>query len=201
MDLVGGYGDRIGTQRLGGERDLQKALDRVGVEVGIRAELVGKLCHLRDGHDGAYLVVDHHNGHQDGIGPQGGFQGIQGNGAGFVRLEIGDLEALGFQRFGAVQNGVVLDGGGDDVLAPLAQPLDGTENGQLSASVPPEVKNSRSGSAPRAVATCVLAVRRRLAASIPKLYNELGLAQFSVRAKVMASTASGQGLVVAELSR
>ena len=35
---------------------------------------------------------------------------------------------------------------------------------QLSASVPPEVKNTRSGSAPMAAATCIRAVRRSRAA-------------------------------------
>ena len=39
---------------------------------------------------------------------------------------------------------------------------------QLSASVPPEVKNTRSGSAPRAAATACRACRRRWAASIPR---------------------------------
>ena len=72
---------------------------------------------------------------------------------------------------------------------------------QLSASVPPEVKNTRSGSAPMAAATAWRAVRSSRAARMPKSYRALGLPQFSVNAFVMASTASGQGRVVAELSR
>ena len=72
---------------------------------------------------------------------------------------------------------------------------------QLSASVPPEVKNTRSGSAPSAAATFMRAARSCRAVSMPKLYSALGLPQFSVNAFVIASTAAGQGLVVAELSR
>ena len=72
---------------------------------------------------------------------------------------------------------------------------------QLSASVPPEVKNTRSGSAPRAAATSLRAERRARAVSMPKPYRAEGLPQFSVSALVIASTASGQGWVVAELSR
>ena len=72
---------------------------------------------------------------------------------------------------------------------------------QLSASVPPEVKKTRSGSAPRAEATRCRAFRSSRAVSIPNPYSALGLPQFSVIALVMASTAGIQGLVVAELSK
>jgi len=48
-----------------------------------------------------------------------------------VRLQIGDLEALGLQLLHAVENGVVLHGGGDDVPSPLAHALDGAENGPV----------------------------------------------------------------------
>ena len=105
--------------------------DRIGVENGIGAELVGQFRHLGDGHDGANLVIHHHNGHQNGILPQGGLQGIQGDTSQGIRLEVGHIEALGFQLLHAVQDGMVLNGGGDDVFVLLAIPFGGAENGPV----------------------------------------------------------------------
>ncbi len=123
VNLVGGDADQVCPQGLGGEGDFEKALDGIGVEQGIGAEPVGELCHLGNGLDGADLVVHHHNAYQNGVRPQGGFQGVQGDEPLRIRLQIGDGVALAFQLLHAVENGVVLNGGGDDVLAPLAQPL------------------------------------------------------------------------------
>ena len=128
---MGGNGDQVSTQSLGGEGDLQEALDCVGVEDGVGTQLVGQLSHLSDGHHGACFVVHHHNGHQNGVGPQCGFQGIQGDAALAVRLEIGNLEALAFQLMHAVEDGVVLDGSGDDVLVLLSEALCSGENGPV----------------------------------------------------------------------
>jgi hypothetical protein len=52
-----------------------------------------------------------------------------------------------------------------------------------------------------AAATCIRLVRSSFAASMPKPYSALGFAQFSVKAAVIAATASAQGFVVAELSK
>ena len=72
---------------------------------------------------------------------------------------------------------------------------------QLSASVPPAVKKTRVGSAPIALATCSRALRSFAAASPPRRYRALGFAQLSSNASTIAATASGQGFVVAELSK
>ena len=78
----------------------------------------------------------------------------------------------------------MLDSGGDDVLSPLAHALRGAEHGPVVGfrAAGGEERSSR-------------------AARMPKSYRALGLPQFSVSAFVMASTASEQGRVVAELSR
>ena len=125
---MGGDGDQIRPQGPGGEGDFQEALHRIGVKQGIGAELMGQLCHLADGHHGTYLVVHHHNGHQNGIRPQGCFQILYRDPALIVRLKIGHFKALAFQLLHAVENGVVLNGGGDDMAAPLAVALGGAEN-------------------------------------------------------------------------
>ena len=123
VDLVAGNGDQVRAQTLGLEGHLQEALDRIGVENGIGAELAHQLRHLGDGHDRAGLVVDHHDGHQEGVLAQGGLQVCQGDAALTVGLEVGDLKALPFQLLHGVEDGVVLHGGGDDVLVFLAEPL------------------------------------------------------------------------------
>ena len=67
VDLVAGQGDQVRAQGLRLEGHLQKALDGIGMENGVRAEPVGELCHLGNGHHGAYLVVYHHNRYKDGV--------------------------------------------------------------------------------------------------------------------------------------
>ena len=99
---MAGYGDQIRTQRFGGEGDFQEALHRIGVEHGIGAELVGQLGHFFDGHHGAYLVVDHHNGYQDGVLAQRRFQALERNIAQGIGLKIGDFIALVLQLLHAV---------------------------------------------------------------------------------------------------
>ena len=101
------------------------------MEDGIGTDLVGQFGHGADGHDGADLVVYHHNGNQNGVFAQSILQGLQGDPALGVRGKIGDVKALTFQLLHAVQNGVVLDGSGDDVLSTLAHTLHGAENGPV----------------------------------------------------------------------
>ena len=72
MHLMGRDRDQIRTQGLGLERYFHKALHRIGVEDGIGADPMGQLRHLGDGHDRTAFIVDHHNGHQNGILAQSG---------------------------------------------------------------------------------------------------------------------------------
>ena len=89
------------------------------------------LDHVGNRHDRARLVVDHHDGDENGIGPEGLFQFLDCNIAVVVRLQICDLEALCFQLLHGVQDGVVLHGGGDDVVPALAEPLSSGEDGPV----------------------------------------------------------------------
>ena len=83
---------------------------------------VGDSSQLRNGLHGADLVIRQHDGNQRGILPDGLFQlggvyqALRGDG------QVGDLKALLFQRLGAVQNGMVLKCGGDEVLFALGGP-------------------------------------------------------------------------------
>ncbi len=87
--------------------------------------------HVGNRHDRARLVVDHHDGDENRIGPEGLFQFLDCNIAVVVGLQICDLEALRFQLLHGVQDSVVLHGGRDDVAAALAETLGGGENGPV----------------------------------------------------------------------
>ena len=102
VDFMGRNGDQVRAQRLRGEGDFQEALHRVGVENCVGAEPVGQPRHLLNGHDGTGLVVDHHDGNQNGVLLQSGFQRVHGDAPQTVRLQIGHGEALRFQILHAV---------------------------------------------------------------------------------------------------
>ena len=72
------------------------------MENGIRVHPVDQLCHFLNGHYGTDLVVDHHNGNEEGVLPQDGFQGVQSDAALAVGLQIGHFKALRFQLLHAV---------------------------------------------------------------------------------------------------
>ena len=74
---------------------------------------------------------------------------------------------LCLQLLHRMQHGVVLHGGRHDVAPALAEALCRGKNGPVVGPVPPEVKNTRSVSAPSACATCARAVFSRCAASMP----------------------------------
>ena len=76
---------------------------------------------LRNGQDGADLVVGVHGGDQAGVGADGVRYLLGGDGADGAHRQQLDLKAFLFQLFQGVENGVVLKGGGDDVLFPLAE--------------------------------------------------------------------------------
>ena len=128
VDFMPRDGNQVRAERLCLEGDFQEALDGVGVKKSQRAEPAGDADHIRNRHDGARLVVDHHDGNENRIRAKGSFERVGADEACFIRLQICDLEALRFERFHGVQHGVMLDGSGDDVIAALFQALAGREN-------------------------------------------------------------------------
>ena len=75
---------------------------------------------LRNGQDGADLVVGVHGGDQAGVGTDSVRYLLGGDGADGAHRQQLDLKAFLFQLFQGVENGVMLKGGGDDVLLALA---------------------------------------------------------------------------------
>ena len=101
------------------------------MENRIGAELVGQLCQLADGHDRTHLVVYHHNGDQDGVLTQGSLQRVGGDASLGIGLEVSDLIAPGFQLLHAIEDGMMLDGSGDDVLVLFSVAFYGAEDGPV----------------------------------------------------------------------
>ena len=123
VHLVPGEGEEVDVFEgaFGGEveRELAGDLDGVGVEEG--SGFVGDGGQFLDGLDDAGLVVGVHDGDEFGVGPEGGFEGRGFDEAFGGAGEEGDLNWAegsdsGFvEGFGGVEDGVVLDVGGDEV--------------------------------------------------------------------------------------
>ena len=117
MELVAGHAQHVDLHGLYVDLHAADGLHRVGVEE--HAVLLADRGQLGDGLDGADLVVGGHDGHQRGVRADGCVQLLGGHKAVLVHRQVGHLEALLLQLRAGVQDGVVLDGGCDDVAALL----------------------------------------------------------------------------------
>lgn len=146
----------------------KKALYRVGVKKGEGTHTAGCADHIGNRHDRARFIVYHHDGDENRIRAEGGFQRVDRDKAFLVGLEVRDLEASCFQNFKGwstawCSTAVVM------ICRPRFPSRSQAEKiAQLSASVPPEVKKTRSGSAPRALTTALRADFSSRSASIPR---------------------------------
>ena len=93
---------------------LAECLDPVRMEQD--AVLMGDLPNLFHRLNGADLIIRKHNGDQDCILPDGGPKLLQINESRFVHIQIRHLVAPLFQILAGMQDGVVLDTAGNDVL-------------------------------------------------------------------------------------
>ena len=118
VELVAGEGQHVDVLLLHVDVEVASGLHGVGVEQDTLFMAHG--ADLGDGQDGADLVVGVHNGHQAGVGQDGVSHLLGGDGAGGAHRQQLDLKAFLFQLFQGVENGVMLKGGGDDVLLALA---------------------------------------------------------------------------------
>ena len=94
------------------------SLHRIGVEQD--AALAADGADLGDRLDRADLVVCIHDRHEAGILADGVRDLLGRDEAVFMNIEQRDLKALLLQPLQAVQDGMMLKGGGDDVLFSLA---------------------------------------------------------------------------------
>ena len=119
MDLVSGQREHIDVLLFHVDLHIADGLDRIGVEQN--AVLFADGADLRNGLNGADLVVGVHDGHQSGVLTDGILYLLGGNETVLVHRQVGDLKALFFQSGTGVQNGVMLEYGGDDVLFALGR--------------------------------------------------------------------------------
>ena len=131
VELVGGERQHVNILGLHVNVQVARRLHRVGVEQ--HALLPAHRADLRNGQNGADLVVGVHDGDKAGVLPDGVSHLLSGDGAGGTHVQQLHVEALFFQLLQGVQDGVMLEGGGDDVLPAL--PLADTGGGDKSLIV------------------------------------------------------------------
>ena len=117
VELMAGHGEHVDIHGADVNRHMAGGLDRVGVEEDL--PLAAEGADLGDGLDGADLVVGEHDGDEAGVVAQGVRDILDPDDAVGVRVEQGDLVALLLQAVQRVEDGVVLELGGDDMLLPF----------------------------------------------------------------------------------
>ena len=115
---MAGEAQHINVLGLDVDGQVTRRLNGVGVEQNALFPAHG--ADLLNGQDAADLVVGVHDRHQAGILPDGVGHLPGGDHAVFVDRQQLHLEALLLQLLQGVENGVVLEGGGDDVHLALA---------------------------------------------------------------------------------
>ena len=118
-ELVRGERQHVNAHRLHVDRHMADRLHRVRMEHS--AHRMGEFRDLPDRLDGADLVVRRHDGDERGVLAQRVFELLEIDAAVLVHVQIGDAEALLFERFAGVEHRVVLDLGGDQVPAALGR--------------------------------------------------------------------------------
>ena len=115
---MAGEGQHVDVLLVDIDVEMTGGLHGVGMEQD--AFFLADSADLRNGQDGADLVVGVHGGDQAGVGADGVRYLLGGDGADGAHRQQLDLKAFLFQLFQGVENGVMLKGGGDDVLLALA---------------------------------------------------------------------------------
>lgn len=123
VDLVAGEAEEVDAEARGADIEGAGGLDGVGVDDDAGVSLAGNVGGLGDGLDGADFVVGGHDGDDDGFGADGLGEGIERDGAFAVDGEVGGAKAFALELSDGVEDGVVLDGGGDDVVPAAAGAL------------------------------------------------------------------------------
>ena len=122
-------------------------LHRVGVE--LCTDRMRQLGDLLERLNGADLVVRRHDGDQCGVLGQLVLQLLQINMAFLVNVQISDAVAFLFERFAGVEHCMMLDLGGDDMLAALG-------GGTVHAAADREVVRLRAAAGEQDLARCVI---------------------------------------------
>ena len=120
VELVAGQGQHINVLGVHVDGQMPHRLYRVSMEGDF--PLPAQRPDLSDGLDGANLIVSVHDGHQGGVLPDSGGHVLHFDNTTFVYRQKGDLKTLLGQLLHGVEDGVVLNGGGDKVLFAATRP-------------------------------------------------------------------------------
>ena len=118
-ELVRGQGQHVNAHLLHVDRHVADRLHCVRVE--LRADRMRQLGNLPDRLDGADLIVRRHDGDERGVLGEFALELLEIHMAFLIHVQIGDAVALFFERLAGVQHRVVLDPGGNEVLAALGR--------------------------------------------------------------------------------
>ncbi len=115
IHLVGREGHQVDTIAFHVHRDLAHRLRSVGEHQG--AFLMGNISDLTNRCDRAYLVVGIHYRNHDGLIGNHALQLIEVDIALVVNFQVGHLSTHLFDMLAGIQNGLVLGGDGNDMIA------------------------------------------------------------------------------------
>ncbi len=107
--------DQVGAEFAEVDGQFADGLHGVGVEE--RPAAVGENADGLDRLEDARFVVGEHDGDEGGVGTESFADLVGGDEAFGSWGKVGDVDALLFELLSGVEDGVVLDGGGDEVLA------------------------------------------------------------------------------------
>ena len=125
MEFMAGHGEHVNIHGLDINGHMARGLNRVGMKGN--SLLAAKGANLRDGLNGANLVVGEHHGDKAGILPYSGGQILKPYHAVLVHVQQRYIKALFFKLFQGVKHCVVLKFGRNKVL--LALPGSGLGSG------------------------------------------------------------------------
>ena len=117
VELVPGDAQKVDPQRGRPDIDSAGSLNRIGVDDHLRILRLRKPADFSDGLERANLVVRRHHRDHRRFRPNRGFKRGKVDNTGAVDRQIGSPETFAFELFDCVEDGVVLDGRGDDVVA------------------------------------------------------------------------------------
>ena len=181
MELVAGEGEHVDVLSL--YVNVQVACRLHGIRVEDNALFPAHRANFGNGKNGADLVVGVHDGHQGGVRPDGRSHLLRGNGAGGAHRQQLHLKALFFQLLQGVQHGVMLKGGGEDVLLALqgAKP-GGGDNGLVVGLAAAGGEDDLLGVAAQAPGHGLPGALERLVGSLPHGVQAGGVAVVALQA-------------------
>ena len=115
VEFMSACAEHVNMQLIHVDGNLSECLHRIRMEQD--AVFLRDLSDLPDRLDGADLIIRKHNGNQDRILPNGSPKLFQIHQSGFVHIQICHLIALLFQVFTGMQNGMMLNFAGNDMLS------------------------------------------------------------------------------------